>query len=386
VIVGLVVTLVATREAAARDAERGWGFLVEKLVADGVPRDRALRVFRDDRVDEFDGLYFSLEPRESHSLYRHLRTYDTAARMRRCLDEHRTAFEAAERRYGVPALVVASIIQVESGCGRNTGRSRILPALARLAMAAEPENLERNIERHTLLNQVRGPGNVSSFARWRASHLENVFYPEVLATFTIADRMHVDPLEIRGSGSGAFGIPQFLPRSYLWFGVDGDGDGHVSLYYPEDAIPSCAHYLQQFGWRPELSLAERRNVVWGYNHSDAYIDTVLWLAGEVETPAVARSRVATRRRPAARSTRSAARRSAVRKASRTTTSSKPIATRAKKGSTTKARTTKTAPKGTAKTAPKALPKTAPKATTPKAATKTAPKKSAPAKTTSSSGG
>src|SRR4029450_5994479 len=100
-----------------------------------------------------------LEPRESHSLYSRLRTYDTAWRVRRCFDENRDAFEAAERRYGVPAHVVASIIQVESGCGRNTGRSRVLPALARLAMAAEPENLELNIERHTVLNRARGPGN-----------------------------------------------------------------------------------------------------------------------------------------------------------------------------------------------------------------------------------
>jgi len=281
---GLVAALIATREAHARDAERGWGYLVEKLVHDGVPRDRVLEVFRDERVEPFDGLYFSLEPRESHSLYSRLHTYETAGRVQRCLDEHRAAFDAAERRYGVPSHVVASIIQVESGCGRNTGRSRILPALARLAMAAEPENLALNIERHTVLNRVRGPGNVSSFARWRAESLENMFYPEVLATFAIAERMHVDPLEIRGSGSGAFGIPQFLPRSYLWFGVDGDGDGHVSLYHPEDAIPSCAHYLQQFGWRPDISRTERRNVIWGYNHSDAYIDTVLWLADEVESP------------------------------------------------------------------------------------------------------
>ena len=96
--------------------------------------------------------------------------------------------------------------------------------------------------------------------------------------------MDVDPLEIRGSGSGAFGIPQFLPRSYLWFGVDGDADGRVSLYDAEDAIPSCANYLQHYGWRPGLSHTAQRNVIWGYNHSDAYIDTVLWLAAEVRSP------------------------------------------------------------------------------------------------------
>ncbi len=283
-IVAVVVTIATPRGAAARDAERGWSFLVDKLANDGVPRDRVLQVFRDERVEEFDGLQFSLHPHESPALYRHLRTRATAAHARRCIGEYPDAFATAERDFGVPANVVASVIQVESGCGANTGHSRILPALARLAMAAEPDNLERNVARLTLMNPKLP---VSSFARWRAQHLEDMFYPEVKATFEIADRMHVDPLEIRGSGSGAFGIPQFLPQSYLRYGVDGDGDGRVSLYDPDDAIPSCARYLKEYGWRPELTRRDRRKVVWGYNHSDAYIDTVLWLADEVKTPTAA---------------------------------------------------------------------------------------------------
>ena len=296
VIVAVVVVVLAGSSAAwAREDERGWSFLVDKLVHDGVPRDRVLQVFRDERVDAFDGLQFSLQPRESPNLYRHLRTRATAGNARRCLREHRETFEVAEDRYGVPSSLVASIIQVESGCGANTGRSRILPALARLAMAAEPANLEQNIARLTLFNRDRPGSTVSSFATWRAQHLEDMFYPEVKATFEIAERMRVDPLDIRGSGSGAFGIPQFLPRSYLWYGVDGDADGRVSLYDPADAIASCARYLEHYGWRKELSRREQRNVVWGYNHSDAYIDTVLWVADEVESPTPEPARVVKRK-------------------------------------------------------------------------------------------
>jgi membrane-bound lytic murein transglycosylase B len=277
---GFVLALVS----AVRADERGWDYLVEKLCRDGVPRDRVLRVFRDDRIDAFDGLYFSLNPRESHSLYRPLRTTRTAFRAQSCLDAHRDAFEAAQKTYGVPASLVASIIQVESGCGANTGRSRILPALARLSMAAEPSNLSRNVNRLTFFDTGRSPADVAGYASWRAQHLEDMFYPEVKAVFDLSEQMRVDPLELRGSGSGALGIPQFLPRSYLWYGVDGNGDGSVSLYDPDDAIPSCAKYLQHYGWKPGISRADKRNVIWGYNHSDAYIDTVLWLADEVESP------------------------------------------------------------------------------------------------------
>jgi len=308
----VLVVLAVAQAALARDAERGWDFLIDKLAHDGVPRDRVLQVFRDDRLPPFDGLQFSLQPRESHALYRPLRTRRTAARARSCLAEYRDAFETAERRFGVPAHLVASIIQVESGCGANTGRSRILPALARLAMAAEPANLERNVERLTLLDTSRSVGAVASFAHWRAQHLEGMFYPEVKAAFDIADRLGLDPLEMRGSGSGAFGIPQFLPRSYLWYGVDGDQDGRVSLYEPADAIPSCASYLEHYGWHAGLTRTAQRNVIWGYNHSDAYIDTVLWLADEVEspTPEPARAKpkvqVAKRRRPTGKVTRAKA--------------------------------------------------------------------------------
>jgi membrane-bound lytic murein transglycosylase B len=281
---GLVLVQLFGTVSAVRADERGWSYLVDKLCRDGVPRDRVLRVFRDDRIDAFDGLYFSLNPRESHSLYRPLRTSRTAYKAQSCLDTHREAFEAAQKTYGVPASLVASIIQVESGCGANTGRSRILPALARLSMAAEPGNLGRNVDRLTFFDTGRSPADVASYAHWRANHLEDMFYPEVKAVFDLSEQMRVDPLELRGSGSGALGIPQFLPRSYLWYGADGNGDGSISLYDPDDAIASCAKYLQHYGWKPGLSRREQRNVIWGYNHSDAYIDTVLWLSDEVESP------------------------------------------------------------------------------------------------------
>ena len=56
----------------------------------------------------------------------------------------------------------------------------------------------------------------------------------------------------------------------------------MSLYDPDDAIPSCARYLQHYGWRPGIGDRAQRNVIWGYNHSDAYIDTVLWLADTID--------------------------------------------------------------------------------------------------------
>jgi membrane-bound lytic murein transglycosylase B len=288
-ILTVVVALLATWQAAAHAQQgaeplaanyRGWDYIVEKLVADGVDRRQVRRVFTDPRVEPFDGLQFGLYPREPSSLYRGFTRSASVALAHRCKAAHLEALQGAEERFGVPASVVAAIIHVESGCGRNTGSDVILFRLARLAMANEPQNLRDNIARHTA--DADDPSAVELRTRERGQYLEDTFYPEVLATFQLSDKLDIDPLSLRGSGSGAFGMPQFLPRSYLSYGADGNGDGRISLYDPEDAIYSCANYLSAHGWHAGLSRAEKRRVIWHYNRSDAYIDAVLGLADQLD--------------------------------------------------------------------------------------------------------
>ena len=284
---------VATRgDAAAQDAAeplranyRGWDYIVEKLVADGVDRRRVHRAFTDPRVEPFAGLDFGLYPREPRSLYQGFTRPASVALARRCKAAHAYALDAAERAHGVPASVVAAIIHIESGCGRNTGSEVVLYRLARLAMANEPGNLRGNIARHTA---GRDDPEIELRTRERGQYLEDTFYPEVLATFQLSDKLDIDPLALRGSGSGAFGMPQFLPRSYLSYGSDGNGDGRISLYDADDAIFSCANYLAAHGWHDGLSHPEKRRVIWHYNRSDAYIDAVLSLADRLDgAPSVA---------------------------------------------------------------------------------------------------
>jgi membrane-bound lytic murein transglycosylase B len=276
---GVAVLCAVLASGVARADVGGWDYLIDKLVADGVPRDRVVRTFSDPRMPAFDGLPFGLDPREPTARYRNFRTEAAAQAARRCYYEHADVLRAAEAKHGVPGSVVAAIMYVETGCGRNVGTSRILHRLARLAMANEPANLRWNIERHGADDPV-----TVERVRARARYLEDTFYPEVLATFGVADRLQCDPLDIRGSGSGAFGNPQFLPTSYLKHGHDADGDGYVDLFSIPDAASSCARYLASFGWTPTSTDAEKRRVIWHYNRSDAYVDTVLLLANRIDNP------------------------------------------------------------------------------------------------------
>ncbi len=71
---------------------------------------------------------------------------------------------------------------------------------------------------------------------------------------------------IPSSFAGAFGFPQFLPYSYLKYGIDGNNDGKVDLFNMDDSIFSIANYLAKHGWNKN-----KRKAVHAYNPSSWYV-------------------------------------------------------------------------------------------------------------------
>jgi len=131
--------------------------------------------------------------------------------------KHRRTLERAERAYGVPPQTVVAIIGVETFYGRNTGRWRVVEALATLAFDY--------------------PGRAGFFRNELESYL------------LFARERGVDVFGMRGSYAGAMGMPQFMPSSARRYGVDFDKDGHVDLRRSTDSIGSVANFLKQHGWR-----------------------------------------------------------------------------------------------------------------------------------------
>jgi lytic murein transglycosylase len=77
-----------------------------------------------------------------------------------------------------------------------------------------------------------------------------LFQPQVLAAVQLYALNEFD-LGTTGAWAGEIGMVQMLPKDILERGVDGDGDGLVSLKTsPADAILSGARMLQHHGWRP----------------------------------------------------------------------------------------------------------------------------------------
>ena len=72
------------------------------------------------------------------------------------------------------------------------------------------------------------------------------------------------------SSAGAEGWMQFLPAEWAQYGVDANGDGFKDPYNPADAIFAAARYLRAAGGDTNI-----RAAVYSYNHSQAYVDSVM---------------------------------------------------------------------------------------------------------------
>lgn len=72
------------------------------------------------------------------------------------------------------------------------------------------------------------------------------------------------------STAGAVGWMQFMPETWLQYGVDALGAGYADPYNPVDAIFAAARYLHAAGASTSL-----RTAILAYNHSEAYVESVL---------------------------------------------------------------------------------------------------------------
>lgn len=267
-----------TSDSETKYSYRGWDYLVERLRRDGITEAELQGVYGSARLPIFDFVPFSIAPKESPDIYHGFLRRSFITQGQRYLDENRKAFTQASELFRVKPQVMAAILLVETQYGKNLGRHMVIERLSRVASVGEPNNLRKNFEK---LRREDPNVQWEDMVR-RARYLEETFYPEVLATFEIARREKISPFVILGSIAGAFGQPQFLPSSYLKFGVDGNGDGVVTLYQKEDAIFSVAKYLAANGWNDYGTLEDQRKVIWSYNRSEPYIDTILRLTQALE--------------------------------------------------------------------------------------------------------
>ena len=260
---------------------RGWDFLVNRLRKDGIDPGMLRSVYASTRMPLNEKVSFSLNPKESHQIYKRFSEAQRIARAKEYLKRFASTFSYAQKSFGVNPYVIAAILLTETDLGRVTGKELIVWRLSRLATICDPENIAWNYKR--LFKD--DPSVKLEDLKTRAAYLDALFYPELEALFDFAAKTDTDVFQLRGSVAGAFGIPQFLPSSYRKYALDGNADNVVSLFRDEDAIVSVANYLAKSGWdEAPRATDSRRRAIWSYNRSNAYVDAVLKVAALIKAP------------------------------------------------------------------------------------------------------
>lgn len=167
------------------------------------------------------------QPEFTKSIWDYLDVLVTDARMARAreiLAQHKAAFDAAEKTYGVDRHVIAAIWGIESNFGTRIGERSVIRSTATLACIGRRQDYFRD---------------------------------EFLAALEILHRRDLRPEDLRGSWAGAFGPTQFMPTSFKRYAVDADGDGRRDVVGSAiDLIASTANNLHKDGWIAGQS--------WGY--------------------------------------------------------------------------------------------------------------------------
>ena len=157
-------------------------------------------------------------------------------------------FDRIERDYGVSRGVLLAFWAFETDFGGYQGNFNTLNSLV------------------TLAHDCRRP---------------ELFRPQVFSALELYAQGDFSPVNTTGAWAGEIGMVQMLPGDIIENGVDGDGDGRVSLKTSAvDALMSGGKMLQHLGWRagePWLQeVTVPSNMDWSLSGIDTTLSTREW--------------------------------------------------------------------------------------------------------------
>jgi lytic murein transglycosylase len=177
-------------------------------------------------------------------------------RARGLMQRHAALLARIERQFGVPATLLMAIWTLESDNG--TGDLGKMPVIRTIA---------------TLAHDCRRT---------------ELFQRELIAALQIVQRGDLPLRELVGAYAGEIGQTQFLPSSYVKYGVDYDGNGHVDLRRSvPDVLASTANLLKTNGWRAGAPFGEGSanfEVMREWNRSVVYRKTMVLFAERLAGP------------------------------------------------------------------------------------------------------
>ena len=137
---------------------------------------------------------------------------------RQMLQKHASLLSRIEKQFGVPPQIIVAIWGLESDFGKgDVGKMPVMRTLATMAHDCRRTEL---------------------------------FQGELIAALKIVQRGDLPLSDLVGAFAGEIGQTQFLPSSYIKYGIDFDGNGHVDLRHSiPDVLASTANLLQVSGFK-----------------------------------------------------------------------------------------------------------------------------------------
>ena len=172
---------------------------------------------------------------------------------RAMLQRHAALLSSIEQRFGVPRQILVAIWGLETDFGKgDMGKLPVFRVLATLAHDCRRTEL---------------------------------FQSELLAALRIAQRGDLRISDMIGAYAGEIGQTQFLPSSYIKYGVDFDGDGRVDLRHSvADVLASTANLLHTNGFKMGASYEEGSanfEAMREWNHATIYRKTIGYFADQL---------------------------------------------------------------------------------------------------------
>lgn len=163
---------------------------------------------------------------------------------------HGSLLSRIEQQYGVPAEILVAIWGLESDFGKgDMGKLPVFRVLATMAHDCRRTDL---------------------------------FQGELLAALKIVQRGDLTVRDMIGAYAGEIGQTQFLPSSYIKYGVDFDNNGHVDLRHSvPDVLASTANLLKTNGWKAGGDYHEGSanfDAMREWNRAEIYRKTIAYFA------------------------------------------------------------------------------------------------------------
>ena len=172
---------------------------------------------------------------------------------RAMLQRHAALLSRIEQKFGVPRQILVAIWGLETDFGKgDMGKLPVVRTLTTLAHDCRRSEL---------------------------------FQGELLAALKIVQRGDLPLRDLIGAFAGEIGQTQFLPSSYIKYGVDFDGDGRVDLRHSvPDVLASTANLLHTNGFKMGAPYGEGTanfEAMREWNHATIYRKTIGYFADQL---------------------------------------------------------------------------------------------------------